>query len=140
MKPVDQDQLHDPPDSIGNCFRACIASVFEIDIDEVDIPELEQTLWDGDDWFSLVVDWAWSKDYAVWFWYNSNPHGKQIPVQGIDDRYLIATGPSPRHQDTDHAVVFKGNKLAHDPHPSKSGLDGPPHDFITFVPLNSHDG
>jgi hypothetical protein len=36
MKPIDQEFMHDPEKGIiGDCFRACIASILELDINEV---------------------------------------------------------------------------------------------------------
>ena len=41
MKPVFQTRMHDPDKGIiGNCFRACIASILECGID--DIPKIEE--------------------------------------------------------------------------------------------------
>lgn len=39
---------------------------------------------------------------------------------GLPDCYLIVSGPGPR--DCDHATVWLGGNMVHDPHPSGAGL------------------
>lgn len=98
---------------MGNCFRACIASLLEIPIDEVPNFNAEP-----------VKDWHMR--YAAWL----NKRGLGVchlgtpaflTVAGVKDAYFIVSGKSPRG--IDHAVIYKGPKMVHDPHPSGGGVE-----------------
>lgn len=114
MKPVDQPFKND-------CVRACIASILEIPIDEV--PRFVEQ--NGSGW-----------RVAVWNWLDARGYGFiEMPFKEVGRKnmfwtcgHFIAMGISPRHPDgkIQHAVVFKGYDLAHDPHPEKNGLVGEP--------------
>lgn len=108
MKPVNQSILHDPENGkIGNCFQACVASIFELPIEEV--PHFVK-IWDSR-WWLLFSEWL--DDYGI------------EPVEITGDRYIppghyIASGPTNRG--TLHCCIYHEGMLAHDPHPSKAGL------------------
>jgi hypothetical protein len=112
MKPVDQTVVND---STGNCFSACLASILELSIDDVpNFMELEKKTVES--WFVLAWRWLRERGYRIEvgdFENSDNPEG-----------YWIASGKSYRYPDKHHAVVYLGNKMAHDPHPSRVGLDG----------------
>ena len=120
MTPVDMTITHDPPNSIGDCFRCCIASILELAAE--DVPHF----YDGEAFFdeSGVVglqrlqDWLakrglhfleieWKADYL-------HNWDKQLSF------HYTMSGISPRgHQ---HAVVGFGGKMVHDPHKSRAGI------------------
>lgn len=139
MKPVFQTSFFDPEDETrGNCLHACIASIFEWSIDFLDLPN---PCYSQD-----VIDWTnrywpgWQcvdMDYRTNYLESSKPT-EERPEGGwvYDDPsewfaphygYWIGTIYSPRikRPKSDpywprsglHAVVMKGYKLAHDPHP-----------------------
>lgn len=84
----------------GNCLQAAVASLLELDLEEVPHFALY------DDWLERLVDFAHDHGYGV----NNQP---ERPVFGL------AFGPSPRG--VSHAVVCSGDETW-DPHPSRDGL------------------
>lgn len=95
----------------GNCFAACIASLFETQIDT--IPFLNDY---KDDWeeYLIALNCVLRKEfqvimhcieYEVWQeWFKSN----------YKDSYLIVIGDSNK-KGFEHAVVYKNEKLYHNP-------------------------
>lgn len=125
MRPVNQLELHDPPDSIGDCFRACIASILELPADEV--PHFGRLAWPDENMDVIAASWlALLLNRELVYW--DAPLFRGDPLWDLP---LIASGKSPRSE-AHHAVVWQYGKVAHDPHPSDSGLDGEPHYFITI--------
>jgi len=105
MIPVFQTIFHDKKAGTrGNCLSACIASIMEIDIN--DVPHFH----DEEDYHIALVDFIWSKDWDI--------YSEEDPPPG----YAIASGPSPRHEGVSHAVVVKDGELVHDPFPGGKGL------------------
>jgi hypothetical protein len=115
MIPIKQKYLHIPDKQHGDCWRACIASILECDIDTFPYHN-------GD------ISWADEYDEmlrilkSMGHEYISNPVSNikegQLNVRDTKG-YVIAIGKSPRG--VYHAVVWK-NGLAHDPHPDGTGL------------------
>ena len=107
MKPVDQQFMHNPAKgTVGDCFRACIASVLELPADAVPHFALLGNRW------SRVADAfceALSRDLE---WHDGEPP---------DDIWAIVTVQSPRGSDVRHSVIYRGGKMVHDPHPSRAG-------------------
>jgi hypothetical protein len=113
MIKIDQTILHNDEDDdapSGNCLQACIASILEMDIDEV--PHFVERK--SADWFDVMNQWLidnaecyllplnqWMRDFT--------PHG-----------YALASGDSPRG--IPHSVVVCDGVVVHDPHPSKGGI------------------
>lgn len=112
MKKVFQTQLH-TNDSPGNCLRAAIASVLEIDIDS--IPKFED-MGDNPDWFVEFRKWSRESGYGI-----VNVYPQSLPPSG----YSLAVGLSPRHSYiyTHHCVVTLNGEIVHDPHPDGTGLE-----------------
>lgn len=124
MKPVDQTRFGYPG---GNCFAACMASVFEIPLEAT--PDLAEQDWSNDSkWWQLWIDWLAERNCALLLTKPGEgwPHPKG---------YALAGGKSPRG-DFDHSVVVLDGKLVHDPHPSRAGVVGPFTDFTLFYPLD----
>ena len=101
MKPVDQVFLIDR-DGRGDCLRACVASILELDLH--DVPDFGLFGWN---WMQALVCYA----------------DIDIEVPHETSGYWIAGGMSARG--VRHSVVFLGGEMAHDPHPSRAGLCGP---------------
>lgn len=124
MYPVDMKTFHD---GIGDCFRACVASIFEFPIDEM--PNFWEQSQDAHDFWTMVNNWTTQylgcKAISVEF--------SQIQHNYfINDLLCVAIGKHPRSEE-EHAVVWK-NGMIHDPHPSRAGI-GEPQVFTFFVPL-----
>ena len=116
-----------------NCFRACVATVLNIPIEEV--PEAcDGAKWDWDKFQDWLADRGLQ---AIEMTFGSG--GTIYPVR--KPVLCIITGKSPR-RDVQHAVVanllgMEGFELLHDPHESDGFIDGEPCQATFFVPLAS---
>lgn len=125
MKPVDQEFLHDAKNNvIGDCFRACIASILEVPIDAV--PHFVLL---GSRWSKVMNGYleALSKDIE-WV--------KGTPPDGV---WAIATVKSPRFLDGQrellHSVIWRDGKVVHDPHPSRASMNATTDDITDYYML-----
>jgi hypothetical protein len=115
MKPQFQT---DTGEKTGNCWSACIASILEIPLDTV--PNFCGGSKTKDHWWSETQQFLDSLSLTV----IEITILEDQDVSTIFDCYWIASGKSPRYSG-DHAVVYHGNKMVHDPHPDGTGIDGP---------------
>lgn len=126
MIPVRQKYIYIEGKQHGDCWRACLASILECDIDTFPAWELDQ---EWADYFYKVVCQLESMGY-IWGEYKiENTTIDCLMEQGIDG-YVIAVGKSPRstpEKRINHAVVWR-NGIAHDPHPFGGGIQ----DIISF--------
>ena len=121
----------------GDCFRACVASIFERAIYEVPHFLYDSTggPWRQEAW-DRVRDWSKRfKAYPI----HIDPETEPDKVKVLYDEkvFYIATGPSPGFPDLGHCVVGLAGELVFDPFdggtvPSKM-LAGPPWLLIAFV-------
>lgn len=117
-------------DTLGDCFRACVASIFEFPIKEM--PNFWEQTQDAHEFWQLNDNWiSEHKGYrAISFEF------KKEDRHLIDNVLCIASAKSPRgNGNVDHAVVWL-NGLIHDPHRSNAGLAEEPDTFTLFIPLN----
>jgi len=126
MKKVYQTVFQYP---LGDCLRACIASIFEFPID--DMPNFWDQTQDTSEFWKLVNDWvSKNKGYrCISFEF------KKKDRHLVDGILCIACAKSPRCKDEDHAVVWRDG-IVHDPHPSNAGLTEEPDTFTLFIPLD----
>lgn len=103
IHPTKQTKLHTNEQN-GNCFRACLATITGLGID--DMPHFEDM--SADEWWPKFFKWAWDNGWEV-FSHSNAPDG-----------VAIATGYTKRN--TYHAVVVDSGRMVHDPHPSNDGL------------------
>ena len=116
-----------------NCFRACVATVLNIPIE--DVPEA----CDGAKWNWIEFqNWLATKGMqAIELTFGNG--GTIYPV--VEPVLCILTGKSPRECTSGlHAVVgyfigFEGFQLVHDPHPAQTWIDGDPTHATFFIPL-----
>ena len=113
MKPVKQKYLHvSKIGQKGDCWRACIASIIECDIELFPDP-------------NVITDWPMLYNNTLEMLEKMGYHYDSIPVSGLkcDHGYIIAIGKSPRskRKRITHAVVWN-NMIVHDPHPDNTGL------------------
>lgn len=108
----------------GDCFSACVASIFELPLEGV--PNFSHagakadaespTGWSSD-WWYLLRDWLRQRGFVY----------IEFPVPGSDADLLAAlgwhimVGKSPRGE-WNHAVVGRHGVIEHDPHPDGTGL------------------
>lgn len=95
----------DPSGRYGNCFQAAIASILELDLEQV--PHFAEAR----DWVSYVNAWAALNGWSVRRYFRTD-------LEGVD--LAVADGPGPRGYH--HAVAVKDGQIAWDPHPSRAGL------------------
>jgi hypothetical protein len=105
MRPIDQTEFYEVGKSVGNCQQAATASLLGLDLDEV--PNFIkhphgfwQSFWEFMAGRGLVVI--------------------ELSGERHFDCYHLAYGPSPRG--ISHAVIYRAGKMAHDPHPSRTGI------------------
>lgn len=123
MKPVDQTILSHPEGIVrGNCMTACVASLFEMSIEEV-------PYWAGmpvNEWFDSFDVFLHEHGYQYSGLFQFNKRGdwnKLLEVSPGVNGYFMCSGPSWREYVVDgHAVIYKDGILVHDPHFSKMGI------------------
>lgn len=116
----------------GDCARAVVASLLELPI--VQVPHFlaisDQTAFG---FYSLIEDFLEARGFTMNWQSNPIYHLKEG-----EDVYHWISGPSPRGNGLFHAVVGVNGEIAHDPHPSRSGLAGEPkdwgHSFLAKAP------
>lgn len=102
----------------GDCFRACIASILEMDIDSLPNPKSEMWLMEWRSWFQergMRLDWDHEKIWREGYW--------------------IASVPSKNYKDVYHAIVMKDHWVEFDPSTKKryrKGNNMLRKDLITF--------
>ena len=125
MIPVMQKYLSSEKE-YGDCWRACIASVLECDIEKFPHPLIDE---DWDVYYLKVFDVLEKMGYQ-WVGYTIENVENSVFEAKDTNGYIIAVGKSPRSTEENrwnHAVVWK-NGIVHDPHPDNTGIK----DIITF--------
>lgn len=134
MKPVDQTQFEDGK---GNCLAACLASILELNIE--DVPELLPKT--GQE--STMDSWLASRGYQVLRMHFMDEESLQEVhfANNGPKLYCILSGISPRKTKEGlvkfHATVGEiggyGVKIVHDPHPSRTGLEKFGHRYVEII-------
>lgn len=109
MTPVMQSKLY-CKDGIhnGNCYAACLASMLDIPLWMV--PPFED-MFARNEWRMRVEEWL-GKIFGL---------ESDVCVPGeIPEEPHLVSGPSARG--VNHMVIYAGDKLLHDPHPSGLGV------------------
>jgi len=100
----------------GDCQRAAVASMFELEISQV--PHFKLF---GDNWFKVFYHFLQSIGYDFQGTANKD---KPITDDDLINGCVIAGVPSRTHKDTTHAVlVDKTGLVIHDPNPNKQWQD-----------------
>lgn len=116
MKPINQTIVEI---NYGNCFAACVASLFELTLDEV--PNFIEK---GKDWFPPFWEFIKERGYEYegvgWPRSEDMPFGHILSESINIDGFVIATVPSKTFQAISHSVLIDldGN-VVHDPNPNK---------------------
>jgi len=63
MKKLIQTRLHNPPDSVGNCYTAVIASIMDLDSPE-DAIQIQE-YYNLDNWTSILLNWLSEREYDL---------------------------------------------------------------------------
>ena len=112
MKPVEQTIIHVPGRENGNCFAACVASLFEVHIDEVpNFCAFEGPL----AWYDAARAWcrSWGYDLGTIGTLDTVTHWADTPPGD----HAIASVPSPRGPWKHCVVVDRHGVVVHDPYP-----------------------
>lgn len=122
MTPVDQRRLYSKEAGTkGDCTQCCIASILDLAYEDVPDFIMEENFFRSRDAF-LASKGLRMQDVAPWF---LKP-----------DRMYLACGTTVRTPLTGvhHMVIYQGDKLLFDPHPSKAGLVNVT-EFYELVPI-----
>lgn len=106
MKPVDQTKTLDAGER-GNCLAACLASLFEMSIDQV--PALEE-----------LSPGAWKTALDEWVSSLGKELVRRDPDQYHHNQHYIAVGLSSRGNR--HATIGLNGAVVHDPDLAREGL------------------
>lgn len=117
---VDQEHFHDPDTgTVGDCWRACIASIIGCPIAEV--PHFVQN--HGDEWFEATNAWLAAQCGETVLYAPGEPWAPNELSTITRRPYIILNGGSPRGEFA-HCVVADAatGDIVHDPHPSRDGI------------------
>lgn len=128
---------YDDSGNVGDCLRACICSLFNIEVEHV--PHFARYGFDDPKEVADHHGWWWAlvgfvdtlePSYAT---LTLKPEEAPEPSESVDDLFgcYMASGKSPRG-DWQHCVVGRGGEIIWDPHPSRAGLDGPVTEITYF--------
>lgn len=92
----------------GNCFQAAVASILEVDIDEIEITQ-------GDDWFEKFCEFIKCKFGLTYVEFEVKELKEGMFRSGDNDVYHIIIMASCRLENDDHAVVGKNGVPFFDP-------------------------
>jgi hypothetical protein len=121
MKPVD---MVSKPGEQGDCLRACVASIFDLKPQRV--PHFCEA---GNAWAARLRTWARARGFDILV----IEIPSQWPLELLPFHYILM---GKAVSGGDHACVYKGGKLVHDPDPTiKSGIDATvyPQHYLFFV-------
>lgn len=121
MKPIMQTKFGADE---GNCFAACVASMLEINID--DVPDFYTLAQEKKSHWSILFEQWLLENYEIYPLFLYEHH--QLPV------FYIAGGDSWR--DIPHSVIYKTGEMVHDPHPDGTGIRGV-EDVCLFIPVSA---
>jgi hypothetical protein len=111
MTPVNQTKLfHSGGIGNGDCYAACLASLLDLPLWMV--PPFDQ-MFGRSDWRVRTNRWL-ERFFKMELVRTEGHDWKALP------EFYIANGPGARG--VYHSVIFRSGELAHDPHPSKSGV------------------
>ena len=101
----------------GNCFSACLASLFDLPIDAV--PNFFETCGNEEAaWWDGVRNWLRPRGLGV-----MSLELKSTENLKFFEGYFIVCGKSSRG--LNHATIWKDGVMVHDPHPSGTGIAEP---------------
>lgn len=118
----------------GNCMQAVVASLFEVDLNNV--PDFLNF---GDDWFWEFLYYFRDKGYKPSYIYkNKNYDLKDVAIfDGGVNGYFYASVPSATFDGLTHAVVVNMDlNVVHDPNPNGKALNIEPNDVKAIVATN----
>jgi len=101
----------------GNCFQAALASLFEVNLD--DVPDF-CNIYSVDDgmWYKEYLKWLNKKGYtAITF----DIHGEfNLGLGNLHDCFLLVTGKN--SDNVNHCVIYRNGKPIHNPNKNCKGI------------------
>ena len=113
MTPTQQTVFGDK----GNCFEACIASFFDMDIK--DVPDFN-AYEEGGVWMRHLNNWL--APQGLVYFEGRIPHTEIEEFFRDKDFYHIMIAPTMRSSEICHAVIGRKGKMLFDPHPDNVGI------------------
>lgn len=113
MIPVDQTKFGKG----GNCMSACIASILEMDLNEV--PNFFEITDTDIEWWTAVRTFLRERGWGL-----LSIGVTEDMLKGYEGIFIVG-GASPRFPGSkvQHAVIWQNGKLTHDPHPDRLGVE-----------------
>ena len=127
MKPIFQTKFggaEAPEEEQGNCMAACLASIFEVGLEEV--PDFAGNIANGK-WFEIAQEWLAQRNLSLWC------TEMKYPPRGIHIRDVKSTTLA--NPDDGHVVVCEDGNVVHDPNPRSKGV-GATVGYWAFVVLD----
>jgi hypothetical protein len=126
VKRVDQTRFGTPG---GNCYQACIASILEVDLE--DVPDFCNNNWEGD-WANDLNQWLYP--FGLFNLEVEFDKSEQSALKWMTDNcWCVAVVPSADGGGASHAVVWHKGCVIHDPHPSRAHMHATPKMLEIFV-------
>ena len=100
----------------SDCVLCCLATI--LGLDYTDVPDLVEE--HPTQWQSLLCLWLASRGLDV-VRVQATGDGELLHTPTHGRALWIASGPAARGRN--HAVVYRGPDMIHDPHPSGAGLE-----------------
>lgn len=133
MKPIFQTII-DPKE--GNCLQACIASLFEVEIEK--IPHIPPK--DGRQ-LRDYREWLLSFGYTMIVLPVDQPKGMRVAAGLPIGMLMMVSGKSGKFSNGNHVVVGRisdglgSYEIAHDPNPEATGISTPYY-YYFFAPIS----
>ncbi len=131
---------HEPPTTFGDCFRACVASILELDINTVPHFHSDGCQDDGEI-TDRLNDWLFSEHELLKWAYaypGSVPLADVMHYTGLNNPELHWILHGRTASGEAHAVICHGSVMVHDPSPWQTGGIVEPYEnawsIIIFVP------
>ncbi len=119
MTPIQQTILHDPENGkTGDCFRACIASLLSLPIENV--PHFCDGKPEGDTTYYGELNTWLAERGLIYLEFGTGSGWSESFAAAGGDCFHIISGRSPRGYL--HAIVGRNGEPIYDPHPSNAGL------------------
>lgn len=118
MTPYISQVKHDPPETFGDCLRACIASLLDVE-SPLDVPNFAEN---GEHPVFKCQEWLCERDMRLFL--------TQFPASASASEVMggvSALNPNTHYLlfSADHVVICRDNKIVHDPAWYKVALKQP---------------
>lgn len=134
MKPLQQRFRHKPDDGIyGDCHRACIASLLELELELDDVPHFGDGMPDADEFNRRVDAFLKARDLvSVGSPYDCTLEHLLIVMKVTNPGAFYLLGGTSK-TGVNHTVIGYEDKIIHDPSITQSGIVGPCDDGFLWV-------